>query len=226
MNIESLQSLSHDAEIIMFELSGYNKSNLFETFYFTANDNVVFDGKAYLPLACAIEGLEITTQGQLPNPTLSVSDCTTENSQIITGLIDYYGGLEGSTVVIKQVLRKNLDDGTAPNPAKLKPVQKFQVSQMKTMVPGIGVTFELTTPLELLDTKLPVQVCLNKCNARYRNLLECGYTGTAEWNVAGQPVANGAPDAACGKTIAACKLRFGATAVLPILAFPALTRIG
>ncbi len=227
MTIQSLQSLDHDSELLLFELSNFNKSSPFESFHFTAHDGVVHNGISYLPLACSIEGLEVTSEGQLPTPTLAVSDATTEDSQIITGLIDYYGdGLVGANIKIIQILRKHLDDGTEPNPAATKPIQKFQISHPKELVAGIGVVFELTTPLELLETKLPTQLCLNRCQARYRHPLECGYSGTSEWNMNNTPVPFGDPQAACAKTIGACELRFGANAVLPMLAFPALTRIG
>lgn len=226
-NIASLQSLDHSSELILFELTNFNKSSPFDLFAFTANDSTVFNGVSYIPLACSIEGLEISSAGQLPNPTLAVSDATTEDSQIITGLIDFYGdGLVGSVITIKQVLRMNLDDGIAPNPAAVKPAQSFQISHIKEMVPGVGVTFELTTPLELLETKLPIQLLLNRCFWRYRVLTECPYAGTAEWDQNGNPVPLGDPRAACGKTIKDCKLRFSENGVLPMGGFPALTRLG
>ncbi len=226
-NITSLQSLANDAELLLFELTNFNKSSPFDAFYFTANDAVVFQGISYLPLACTIDGLEMTSGGQLPTPTLAVSDATTEDSQIITGLIDFYGdGLAGAWITIRQVLRMNLDDGIAPNPAATKPIQKFQISHIKEMSPGIGVSFELVSSLELLETRLPTQLCLTRCNWRYRFLQECPYAGTSEWDINGNPVPLGSPLAACGKTLKDCELRFGAGAVLPTGAFPSLTRIG
>jgi lambda family phage minor tail protein L len=211
-------------------MTNFNKSSPADMFPFTSSDSVVFGGISYLPLACTIDGLEMTSGGQLPTPTLSVSDATTEDSQIITGLIDYYGdGLAGAWITIRQVLRMNLDDGIAPNPAATKPVQKFQISHIKEMAPGIGVSFELVSSLELLETRLPTQLCLNRCNWRYRYLLECPYAGTAEFDLSGNPVPLGSPLAACGKTLKDCELRFGSSAsgaVLPTGAFPSLTRIG
>ena len=225
-NIQSLQSLANDAELLVFDLTNFNKSSPFDQFSFTANDGVVFGGISYLPLACSIDGLEITNTGQLPVPTLSVSDATTEDSQIITGLIDFYGdGLAGAWVTIRQVLRMNLDDGIAPNPAASKPAQKFQISHIKEMVPGVGVSFELVSALELLETRLPTQLCLNRCGWRYRFLLECPYASDQEWDVRGNPVPLGSPLAACGKTLKDCRLRFPSGA-LPTGAFPSLTRIG
>jgi len=226
-NIASLQNLANDAELLLFDMTNFNKSSPYDTFSFTANDGVLFDGVSYLPLACSIDGLEMTNTGQLPVPTLSVSDATTEDSLIISGLVDYFGdGLAGAWITIRQVLRQNLDDGIAPNPAATKPVQKFQISHIKEMVPGVGVSFELVSSLELLETRLPTQLCLNKCPFRYRFLPECPYAGTAEWDARGNPVPLGSPLAACGKTLKDCKLRFGANAVLPTGAFPSLTRIG
>lgn len=225
-NISSLQSLANDSEILLFEMTNFNKSSPYDQFSFTANDSVVFQGISYIPLACSIDGLEMTNQGQLPTPTLSVSDATTEDSLIISGLVDFYGGLEGSWITIRQVLRMNLDDGTTPNPAATKPIQKFQISHIKELVPGVGVSFELTTPLELLETRLPTQMCLNKCPWRYRFLQECPYSGSLEWDVNGNPVPLGSPQAGCGKTLSDCKLRFGQNAVLPTGAYPSLTRIG
>jgi lambda family phage minor tail protein L len=227
-NIQSLQSLANDGELLLFEMTNFNKSSPADGFYFTANDGVVFNGISYLPLACTIDGLEITSSGQLPVPTLSVSDATTEDSQIITGLIDFYSGdgLSGAWITIRQVLRMNLDDGISPNPAATKPVQRFQVSHIKEMVPGVGVSFELVTQLEVLEVRLPTQLCLNRCGWRYRFLQECPYAGTSEWDANGNPVPLGSPLAACGKTLKDCELRFGAGSVLPTGAFPSLTRIG
>jgi lambda family phage minor tail protein L len=228
-NITSLQSLANDSEILLFEMSNFNKASPYDTFYFTANDSVLFGAVSYIPLACSIDGLEMTNTGQLPTPTLSVSDATTEDSLIISGLVDFYGGLEGSWITIRQVLRMNLDDGIAPNPAATKPVQKFQISHIKEMIPGVGVNFELTTPLELLETKLPTQLCLTRCPWRYRYLLECPFAGNFDFDINGNPVPVGSPQAACGKTLKDCELRFGSSAsgaVLPTGAFPSLTRIG
>lgn len=224
-NIAPLQSLDHDAELLLYELTNFNKSSPADLFPFTANDSTVLNGVSYIPLACSIQGLEITSAGQMPTPTLAVSDATVEDSQIITGLIDFYGdGLVGSIVTIKQILRMNLDDGIQPNPAATKPIQSFQISHIKEMVPGVGVTFELTTPLELLETKLPIQLLLNRCFWRYRVLTECPYAGTNEFDQNGNPVPLGSPLAACGKTVKDCKLRFGDLAVLPMGGFPSLTR--
>lgn len=226
-NIQSLQSLANDSECILYELSNFNKSSPADTFYFSANDGIVFSGVSYIPLACSIDGLEVTNAGQLPVPTLSVSDATTEDSMLITSLIDFYGdGLAGAYVTIRQVLRMNLDDGIAPNPAATKPVQKFQISHIKEMAPGIGVSFELVSALELLETRLPAVMCLNKCPWVYRRPeLGCPYAGSSEWSQDGTPVPLGSPLAACGKTLKDCELRFGPT-VLPTGAFPSLTRIG
>ena len=228
-NIQSLQSLANDAEILLYELTNFNKSSPADLFAFSSNDSCVFAGVSYIPLACSIDGLEVSSAGQLPTPTLSVSDATTEDSQIITGLIDYYqDGLAGAYVTIRQVLRMNLDDGIAPNPAATKPVQKFQISHIKEMAPGIGVSFELVSALELLETRLPAVMCLNKCPWVYRRPeLGCPYaSNAAEWDASGNPVPVGSPSAACGKTLKDCELRFGSGSVLPTGAFPSLTRIG
>ena len=227
-NIQSLQSLANDSEVILYELTNFNKSSPADMFAFSSNDGIVFSGVSYLPLACTIDGLEVTSTGQLPTPTLSVSDATQEDSLIISGLIDFYSsdGLAGAYVTIRQVLRMNLDDGIAPNPAATKPIQKFQISHIKEMAPGIGVSFELVSALELLETRLPAVMCLNKCPWVYRRPeLGCPYAGTSEWDSSGNPVPLNSPNAACGKTLKDCELRFGPT-VLPTGAFPSLTRIG
>ena len=225
-NIAYLQNLANDAELLLFEMTNFNKSSPYDQFSFTANDSVVFNGVSYIPLACTIDGLEMTSAGQLPTPTLSVSDATTEDSLIISSLVDYYGdGLAGAWITVRQVLRMNLDDGIAPNPAATKPAQKFQISHIKEMVPGISISFELVSALELLETKLPTQICLNRCPWRYRYLLECPYASDLEWNINGVPVPKGSPEAGCGKTLKDCRLRFP-TGALPTGAFPSLTRIG
>ena len=48
---------------------------------------------------------------------------------------------------------------------------------------------------------------------------DCGYAGPPVADIAGNPVAVAAQDV-CGKQLSDCKLRFGATAVLPYGGFP------
>lgn len=86
---------------------------------------------------------------------------------------------------------------------------------------SIFVEWELTAPYDLMGVKIPRRQCIqNICSWKYRSA-ECGYTGTAYFNIKDESVGSQAQDM-CGKRISSCKLRFPGGQALPYGGFPAI----
>lgn len=86
---------------------------------------------------------------------------------------------------------------------------------------SIFMEWELTAPFDLRGVKIPRRQCIqNMCNWKYRGP-ECGYTGSAYFNINDMAVSDANKDI-CGKRLSSCKRRFGATAILPYGGFPAV----
>lgn len=86
---------------------------------------------------------------------------------------------------------------------------------------SIFMEWELTAPFDLRGVRIPRRQCIqNMCNWKYRGS-ECGYTGSAYFNINDIAVSDANKDI-CGKRLSSCKKRFGATAILPYGGFPAV----
>jgi lambda family phage minor tail protein L len=213
--ISDLQSLSHDAEIELFELS--NVRGAIETYFFCNHYGVGFNGYAYLPIACEIEGIAYTSEGSAPRPKLRISD----TGLVISTWVHDHEGLEGSTLTIKKTLKRYTDYGSDPDGSAVKTTDVYTVSHRSQEIPGRVIEFELVSGFDFVNEILPNRRCMIKCPWIYRSA-ECGHTG-AGYTIANQPTSDPALDV-CAKSLTACTKRFGKTAVLPYGGFPALGR--
>ncbi|MFM6222040.1 MAG: hypothetical protein ACKPDM_17090, partial [Dolichospermum sp.] len=72
--ISNLLSLSPDSPIELFEVSGYNLTELSETLYICNYTGVSFEGQEYAAIGCESEGWDLVGQGPIPTPQLTVSN--------------------------------------------------------------------------------------------------------------------------------------------------------
>lgn len=209
MPIESdLQALSHDAEVELFQLSGYNRQSPLESFYFANGTGISFGGIAYIPIACSIDGIEYTGEGSLPRPKLTVSDTT----RIISGLVYFYKGIEGCTLTLKKTLKRYLDGQPAADPAAIKTTDIWVVSQTTKEIPGQMIEWELSSPIDFNDEMLPARPMMRLCGWVYRSA-ECGYTGSAMYTLDNKRTLDPRQDK-CGKGVTSCAKHFGQNAIL------------
>lgn len=220
---EELQSLDHDQEVTMFELSDFNEDNPDEIFYFSNCEAVTFNSIFYLPIACEISGLSMSAEGAPPRPKLTVSDADPTDSKLITSLIAFHGGLEGATVTIRKTLRRFLDYEIDADPTQEKPRDIFVISHKVQEVPGRFVEFELSSPIDFVDEVLPGRPAIRLCPVIYRGA-ECTYTGTAMFTVNDEPTLITKKDV-CGKTVNSCQKRFGKANPIPHAGFPGIQRV-
>lgn len=224
-----LQSVAPSAIIELFDLrltAALHGSNDIYRFHAGVNGKndggaVVWAGQTYSAYPVEASGFEYTGEGQLPRPTLRVSNQLGLITAILTVVNDPLTGtpgndLVGATLTRYRVLAKHIDAvnfpgnvnpyGTPDSAAEL-PREVYYIAR-KTAENRDVVEFELASAFDLAGIRAPRRICIaNLCNWVYRSA-ECGYTGDAYINDNDQPTSNQALDV-CSKRLAGCEARFG-----------------
>jgi lambda family phage minor tail protein L len=143
--------------------------------------NITFDGIEYIAFPVFLEGFEYDGKGSLPRPKLRAAN--------INGFVSYYI-LNGQNLIGAKFSRKrvfarfidgiNFDNGINPyglaDPEAAYPDDIFFINRKITENKDY-VEFELATPLEIDNVKLPTRMIFaNICGFKYRDS-SCGYTG-------------------------------------------------
>ena len=140
-----------------------------------ATQDLVFDGHVYLSIPVDASGFESRSDGQLPRPRILFA-----NPQgIISDAIKTRKDLVGNTFIRKRIFLKNLDsvnftDGKNPF-GDPDPESRFDddffIVNRKTNENKIFVEFELSSPLEIENIKLPARLMIaNYCPWIYRGI--------------------------------------------------------
>lgn len=227
---ETIQATAADAYVELYRLdaSRYGQGWLYFTPEVNADGSAVsFGGVPYFHVDMRAEGFELNGGGQVPTPTLHVSNVNT----VFNNLVNEHDDLIGCPVVRIRTFRKFLDgqpgaDGSAHLPLDVFQIER-KVDQNKT-----SVKFELSAAIDQEGSKLPRGQCFRDiCTAYYRywtgsafdySNATCPYTGSVYRNYMGEPCT--AAEDNCGKRLSDCKARFGQNAVLPYRGFPGMTR--
>lgn len=185
------------------------------------NENVIWQGNAYLRYPVNATGFEYSGTGSLPRPKVVVSNFMSA----ITILLLEFNDLMGAKFTRKRTLVKYLDAvnftggvNAAADPSAAFPDEVYFIDR-KALENRDGVQFELACSFDLIGIQLPLrQIVRNICPWKYRGG-ECGYTGTNFFTTADVST-NDVTQDVCGKRISSCKLRFGAHSQLPYGGFP------
>lgn len=170
---------------------------------------VVWQANTYQPWPVEIEGLEQSSKGTLPRPTVRVANLDSTISVLLGPMED----LLGAKVIRKRTLVKYLDAANFPggtNPTADDTAawddDVFYVEQ-KTSETNAVIEWQLVSALDCQGLKLPRRI-IQATVCPWADASVCAYS------VGGQ----------CAKTLAACKAKWG-TADLPFGGFPASSRI-
>ena len=218
--VSDLQAVAPSAIIELFQLElNAAQHGVNETYYFHAgtdatgsNDDIVWDGQAYLAFPIEATEFEYTGTGSLPRPKLRVSNIY----GTITGLIlSLPNGLEGAKVTRIRTLARYIDGvnfpgGTnplgTPDPTAEFPREIYYIDRKASENRDL-IEFELAAAFDLVGVRAPKRQCVaNVCQWTYRGP-ECGYAGNAFFNFNDVPVAAIGQDV-CGKRLRSCELRF------------------
>ena len=240
--VSDLQSIAPSAIIELFQLElNAAQHGVNETYYFHAgtdatgsNDDIVWDGQAYLAFPIEATEFEYTGTGSLPRPKLRVSNIY----GTITGLIlSLPNGLEGAKVTRIRTLARYLDAANFPlsgdilltedgdallledgssilleplnpteDPTAEFPREIYYIDRKASENRDL-IEFELAAAFDLVGVRAPKRQCVaNVCQWTYRGP-ECGYAGNAFFNFNDVPVGAIGQDV-CGKRLRSCELRF------------------
>ena len=182
---------------------------------------VVWQGVTYQYIPIQASGFELRADGPRSRPLLAVGDVDGTLGAEVRALDD----LAGAKLTRKQTHARYLDAVNFPGGvnASADPTAQYDdelwyFDRVRSR-DGVHVAWELVSPLDLEDVMLPARQVRNSiCGSEYRSS-ECGYAGAPVAKVDDTPTSNPALDD-CSRRVAGCKLRFGATAELPIDFFP------
>lgn len=225
-----IQSLSPSAmiELFVLDMTGTYSGGLL---YFHAgtnglNQKIVWQGKAYDPWPISAKGFDMTTQGTLPQPQITIANI----GGALSGEVQANDDLVGCKITRKRTLAKYLDAVNFPggvnpdaDPNQYLPDEMWFVEQ-KTSETRHSIEFKLSSVFDLMGIQLPYrQVIQNSCPWKYRGA-ECGYTGPY-FDRFDQPTGMQANDA-CAKLLSSCKARqaYFSGQILPFGGFPGATR--
>lgn len=228
---KEVAKLEQDAIIEMFEIDLQHLS--LGVFRFsntnTGNGTVVFNGQIYPSAPIQANGFAWDGVGTMPRPSLNV----VAKDLFFLNLVVDADDLVGAPVRRIKTFRKYLDDGSAHGLSITFPIDEF-VIERKTSQSRHTLSFELSMLLDQQGVQIPrLLVLRDSCVHRYRYFINgqwqyrevsCPYAGPNYFKSNGEPTTDPAKDS-CGKRISDCKLRFGADAVLPRLAFPGVGRL-
>ena len=220
-----LQSLTPSAKLTFYALDLTDRGGGIQRFHNGTNalsQSVVWQAASYQYIPIQATGFDLRGDGPRPRPVISVGDVF----GYVGALVRLYDNLTGVRLTRKRTHARFLDavnfaggvnpsaDATAQYPDELWIFDRVRERN------GSGVTWELVSPLDLEDVVLPARQVRNTlCTWRYRSGEGCDYTGPAVAKADDTPTTDLAQDV-CSLRVSGCKLRFGATAELPIGIFP------
>lgn len=171
------------------------------TYYFHAGTNdvgssIVFQGQAYTPMPVEVDGMETSSQGKLPRPTLRVANIDSTISAVLQSSED----LIGAKVSRRRTLAKYLDAvnfaggvNSSADPNVAWPDEVFFVEQ-KTAETSEVIEWQLVSSFDCQGKKIPKGV-IQSTVCIWNNASIC------QFSVGGL----------CGKTLTDCKDNWNTT---------------
>ena len=218
-----IQELSAGSLVVLYSLDLTELGD--SIYYFHAGTNelhtsVVWQGIEYLPFPIEARGFDVSSNGEIPRPTITVSNILGTIGTLTRTLDD----LVGAKVNRKRTFMKYLDAVNFADGNRLADPNVFfdddvfyidrKVSENASLI-----EFELSSNWDVEGLKVPKrQIIQNICPWSYRSS-ECSYAGGAVADAADNPTVEISEDS-CSKSLHACTLRFGQNGVLPFGGFP------
>lgn len=233
-----VQKASPGEYVILFELDTSVIISGGGIYYFTQaryeSAAISFNSEVYWPLDCEASGFEMTTKGQLPQPSLKLGLVGSSTiPQTVRALIRQHGDLIGAQVIRRRTFRKYLDGEAGADPQAQFAPDIYRIEQ-KAYQDNIYIEWKLSAYNDFEGKKIPArQITRDLCMPQtYRVWVSgttfdytkatCPYTGTNYFDADGV-VATAQYDK-CGKRLSDCKLRFPNLS-LPFRGFPGVSRI-
>lgn len=182
--------------------------------------DIVYQGNTFTPWNIKISGIEKRGDGAQARPSVEIANV----GGMITQLCQQYQDMVGATVTRRRTFSTYIAAGIASYR------DDYWFIEQRTAESRETVKFDLSSPLDFLDKKLPGFIAIaNVCPHQYKSTANgsgCSWPGSnsALWFAAdGSPV-TAEPLDVCGKRMSDCKLRFGASSPLDYGGNPGLGR--
>ena len=185
--------------------------------------SIWWQGNEYGPWAVQVEGLEMSTDGQAAQPTLSVSNI----DGLITALCLRFDDMAQAKVTIHDTMvhyldAKNFPEGNTTADPEQEKKQVYYIDR-KSLENDETVEFELASPADLRGLQIPTRQIHSLCTwcsrGWYRTGKGCDYAGTRYFDENGQPVDDPSQDK-CGGLLSDCQKRHGENNPVPFGGFP------
>lgn len=188
-----------------------------------AGKSMWWQGLEYGPWPFEVEDLEMTSDGQAPQPKIKVSNV----SGVVTALCLTFDDMAKFKVTIHDTFAEFLDARNFENgnPSADPTEEKVQVYYIdrKSSEDDESVEFELASPADLRGIRIPTRQIHGLCTwchrGWYRTGRGCDYAGTRYFDVKGNPVDDPSKDV-CGGFRSDCQKRFGDGEPIPFGGFP------
>jgi lambda family phage minor tail protein L len=205
-NVE-LHSLSSRAIVELFVLEYVDTEGVTQIVRFHPGTNelrseIIWHGDTYAPMPFKFSEMEISGQGMLPRPKISVANM----GGVISALVYPNNDLIGAKITRKRTFVRFLDAVNFPggvNPDADETIafddEIFYVEQ-KEIENDLVIDFRLVSALDVSGLKLPRrQIIANTCTWRYRGS-ECGFTSAVPWAIGTTYYPSWVPTAPAGKS--------------------------
>lgn len=190
---------------------------------------LAFGGSSFTALPVTITGMEITGQGAVMSPTLSIAN----TDGLIQEIVNTWGDLEGSRLTRWRTFARFLDGEPDADPTAFYGPDVFLIDRKSSDTPE-QIQWELSALVDKQGLYVGRTIIRDVCMWRYRvwnsgsgtfdySKAQCPYTGSQFWDENNQPVSSGAEDKPA-RNLECCRLRFGADAPLPFGGFPGIVR--
>ena len=224
---EELNKLEPSSIIELFELDA-TASSIGDTtvrrFHSGVNEqvsgNIEWAGFVYERYPVIAEGFKYDGQGQLPRPTITISNALSLATTLILTLND----LVGAKVTRIRTLKKYLDavnfstgtNSTADPSAEF--AREIYIIDRKTLENRDLVSFELSATFDVAGVELPRrQIIQNICPWTYKGE-GCGYNASNYFDKDDNPTTEANDH--CSHRLSGCKARYGENNQLPYGGFP------
>lgn len=228
-DIQKLEVGSELVDLYILDASSLGGSIYYFTPMTDNNTEIVFNGVTFSQLPVEVTNIEILGDGRLPRPKMKVSNV---NLTFVAFVNENSDGI-GAKVTRIRTFKKYIDGEAGADSSAQFPSDIFYIEQ-KTIQNKYFIEWELISPFDFGNKKLPKNQVLQYCQHRYRLYISsafdyatatCPYSGTTYFNISGTSTT--IDEDMCGKRLSDCELRYpDANDQLPFKGFPVVGQIG
>lgn len=190
---------------------------------------ISFGGVTFTAVPIEVSGMELSGQGALQTPTLTISN----TDGLLQEIVNTWGDLETCRVTRWRTFARFLDGGSDPDATAFYGPDIYEINRKSSDTPE-QIQWELRALVDREGVYVGRTIIRDTCMWRYRvynaatgnfdySKTQCPYAGPNYFDENNQPTASAASDKPA-RNLECCRLRFGNAAPLPFGGFPGILR--